>query len=80
METYQPTMSYFRPIMPNLPTYLKSDVINGRSLSRVTKVVADHGSELNIFGLSVVLGLKVENSKVLSFKQILSLERKVHSN
>ena len=30
--TYQPTMSDFRPIMLNLPTYLKSDVINGRSL------------------------------------------------
>ena len=32
--TYQPTMSDFCPIMSNLPTYLKSDVINGRSLSR----------------------------------------------
>ena len=30
--TYQPTMSDFRPIIINLPTYLKSDVINGRSL------------------------------------------------
>ena len=29
--TYQPTMSDFRPIMLDLPTYLKSDVINGRS-------------------------------------------------
>ena len=26
-------MSDFRPIMLNLPTYLNSDVINGRSLS-----------------------------------------------
>jgi hypothetical protein len=48
----------------------------------VTKVVADHGSEFrgeyarpkhyenghrNIFGLFVVLELKVENSKILSF-------------
>jgi len=32
LSTYQPTMSDFRPIMVNLPTYLKSDVINGRSL------------------------------------------------
>ena len=31
--TYQPTMSDFRPIMLNLPTCLKSDVINGRSLN-----------------------------------------------
>ena len=50
--------------------------------SRVTKVVADHGFEFsglyarpktyenghkNIFGLSVVLELKVENSKILTF-------------
>ena len=33
--TYQPTMSDFRPIMLNLPTYLKSDVINGRSLTQL---------------------------------------------
>ena len=36
--TYQPTMSDFRPILLNLPTYLKSDVINGRSLRRGKKV------------------------------------------
>ena len=50
--------------------------------TRVTKVVADHGFEFsgylvrrknyengheNIFGLSVVLESKVENSKILSF-------------
>ena len=34
--TYQPTMSDFRPIILDLPTYLKSDVINGRSLT-ITK-------------------------------------------
>ena len=28
-------MSDFRPIMLNLPTYLKSDVINGRSLTQL---------------------------------------------
>ena len=33
--TYQPTMSDFRPIMLDLPTYLKSDVINGRSLTNI---------------------------------------------
>ena len=33
LPTYQPTMSDFRPIPVNLPTYLKLDVINGRSLS-----------------------------------------------
>ena len=43
LSTYQPTMSDFRPILLNLPTYLKSDVINGRSqtllhLSRHSKV------------------------------------------
>ena len=31
LSTYQPTMSDFRPITLYLPTYLKSDVINGRS-------------------------------------------------
>ena len=31
--TYQPTLSDCSPIMLNLPTYLKSDVINGRSLN-----------------------------------------------
>ena len=31
-STHLPTVSDFRPIMLNLPTYLKSDVINGRSL------------------------------------------------
>ena len=35
-STHQPTISDFRPIMLNLPTYLKSDVINGRSLSDET--------------------------------------------
>ena len=33
LPTYKPTTSDFRPIQVNLPTYLKSDVINGRSLS-----------------------------------------------
>ena len=33
-STHQPTISDFRPIMLNLPTYLKSDVINGRSLMK----------------------------------------------
>ena len=37
LSTYQPTMSDFRPIMLNLPTYLKSDVINGRSLKVETQ-------------------------------------------
>ena len=35
--TYQPTMSDFRPIIINLPTYLKSDAINGRSLKEISK-------------------------------------------
>jgi hypothetical protein len=38
LKTYQPTMSDFRPILLNLPTYLKSDVINGRSLNHFLKI------------------------------------------
>ena len=59
---------------------------------RVSKVVADHGSEFsgeqarpknyenghkNNFGLSVVLELKVENSTILTFKVLFSMS-KIH--
>ena len=42
LSTYQPTMSDFRPIMLNLPTYLKSDVINGRSPFEIWSKIFGH--------------------------------------
>ena len=60
LETYQPTMSYFRPIMPNLPTYLKSDVINGRSPMKIYSVGKTVAAQY--FGFSTNVHLTTEFS------------------